>query len=73
MGGVFSSSYEPSLVFDIGMAVLPYLLAWTFISWMGQAYNCQLPAGAFIKGSTILWISSVVIAQGIRTIGNAHL
>src|SRR6266540_4932960 len=68
IGGVFSSSYQPSLVFDIGIAVLPYLLTWTIIGSMGQAYNCQLPAGTFIKRSTTLWISSVVIAQVIRAI-----
>ena len=72
-GIVFRSSYRPSLVFDIGIAVLPYLLAWTIIGWMGQAHNFQLPAGAFIKRSTTLWISSAVIAQVIRIIAYFYI
>ena len=59
----FRSSYEPSLFFDISVAVIPFALMWIFLARIGAAYDLSLPMREFMKRSMLLWFASISIAQ----------
>jgi len=65
---IFRSSYEPKLLFDISIAVIPFLLMWIILARIGDAYDLSLPMWEFIKRNILLWFASVTIAQISRLV-----
>jgi vancomycin permeability regulator SanA len=63
---VFRSSYEPKLLFDISVAVIPFLLMWIVLARIGDAYDLRLPMREFMKRNMLLWFASVTLAQMSR-------
>jgi len=63
---IFRSSYEPKLLFDISVAVVPFLLMWIVLAWVGNAYDLSLPMREFMKRNILLWFTSISIAQMSR-------
>jgi vancomycin permeability regulator SanA len=60
---IFRSSYVPKFLFDISVAVVPFLFTWIVLAWIGNAYDLSLPMREFIKRNIILWLTSISIAQ----------
>jgi SanA protein len=65
---IFRSSYEPKLIFDVAIAVIPFLLMWIVLAQIGDAYDLSLPVREFMKRNLLLWFASISIAQIIRFI-----
>jgi SanA protein len=63
---VFRSSYEPKLLFDVSIAVFPFLIMWIVLAQIGHAYDLSLPVRKFMKRNILLWFASVFIAQIFR-------
>ncbi len=60
---IFRSSYEPKLLFDISVAVVPFLFMWIVLARVGNAYDLSLPMQEFMKRNILLWFTSISIAQ----------
>jgi len=60
---IFRSSYEPNLLFDISVAVVPFLLMWIVLARVGNAYDLSLSMREFMKRTILLWFTSISIAQ----------
>nr|BAM62607.1 putative uncharacterized protein [uncultured microorganism] len=63
---IFRSSYEPKLLFDLSVAVVPFLLLWIGLARVGNAYDLSLPMREFMKRNILLWFTSISIAQMSR-------
>jgi vancomycin permeability regulator SanA len=63
---VFRSSYDPKLIFDVSIAVFPFLLIWIILAQLGDAYDLSLPLRDFMKRNMLLWFASISIAQIFR-------
>ncbi len=60
---IFRSSYEPKLLFDISVAIIPFLLMWIVLARIGDAYDLSLPMREFMKRNFLLWFTSITLAQ----------
>lgn len=63
---IFRSSYEPKLIFDVSVAVFPFLVFWILLAQIGGAYNLHLPMREFMKINVLLWFTSVSLSQITR-------
>ena len=70
---IFRSSYEPKLLFDISVAIVPFLLMWVVLAWVGNAYDLSLSMREFMKRNILLWFTSISLASKYKgSRGDAH-
>ena len=67
---LFRSSYEPKLLFDLGIAILPLLISWIVIGSFGDAFNLHVQFRTYLKRTALLWFVASIAAQIIRTAAN---
>lgn len=63
---LYHSSYHPKPVFDLLLAVLPFLICWLAIGSLQNAFDLNLNFQSYLKRISLTWLVSAVLGQGIR-------
>jgi SanA protein len=67
---LYKSSYQPKPVFDLLLAILPFLISWIFIGNQYSSFNLNIAFKKYLKKIILSWSISAILGQAIRFILN---